>query len=333
MIFSNTDLIDQATLVQATRQMASDLIPAGGKPAALSALLSQAQIGAALKLALADLDASDPLCVLRAIDLSAFVGQTEPVMKVSTRHIGNQVVAAYVGELAESNQVPFDIAGAYQVRLHTTLCQPALSSSPTLWVLIRWPRSPQPIPLSERPAALPSFADARCVVSDVTSDPHNLLNTDGVSLVMGDRCLACLGTGSSAARNGLYTVTGAGLQRASDASNASDFSIGKLVQVAEGEVHADTVWQVTRGPIQVGDSPIVFTRLDYPTNLDAAQATAHVIPRAAAYLVAQYSVQVSDKNQAQRCADWAAGILARSLPTQAEAISRRAQTATEYATS
>jgi hypothetical protein len=331
MIFSNTDLIDQASLVRATRQMVSDLMPSAGKPNALSATLDHAQVLAALKLALADLDASDPLDVIRTIDVQAHLGQVEPLIKVSTQHYGALVTAAYAGEFAEANQVPFDIAGAYQVRLHTTLRQPALYASPTLWVIIRWPRSPEPIPLSERSIALPHFADVRCVLTDLTSDPARLSNTDGVALAVGERCLVCLGAGGDAPANGIYLLSKTGLQRAPDAASVSDFSLGKVVRVMEGDSYADTVWQITREPNEVGANPIEFKCLTYPTNVDAAQAAAHVIPRAAAYLAAQLSVQTSDKSQAQKCADWATAILARPLPTHAEAVSRRAQTATEYA--
>jgi hypothetical protein len=333
MIFSNTDLIDQPSLVRATRQMVSDLMPSAGRPNALSTALDHAQVLAALKLALADLDASDPLDVIRTIDVQAHLGQVEPLVKVSTRHYGALVQAVYAGEFAEANQVPFDIAGAYQVRLHTTLRQPALYANPMLWVIIRWPRSPGPIPLSERPTALPHFADVRCVLSSATSDPARLSNTDGVALTVGERCLACLGAGDDAPANGIYRMTETGLQRAPDAIGVSDFSPDKVVCVMEGDTYADTVWQVTREPLAVGTSPIEFKCLTYPTNVDAAQAAAHVIPRAAAYLAAQFSVQTSDKNQAQKCADWATAILARPLPTHAEAVSHRAQTATEYAAS
>lgn len=331
MIFSHTDLIDQPSLVRATRQMVSDLMPSAGKPNAFSTTLGHAQVLAALKLALADLDASDPLDVIRTIDIQTHLGQVEPLVKVSTRHYGARVRAVYVGEFAEANQVPFDIADAYQVRLHTTLLQTALYTSPMLWVILRWPRSPEPIPISEQPSALPSFAGARCVLSSATSDPARPSNTDGVALVIGERCLACLGTGNEALANGIYQMTETGLQRASDAIGVSDFSIDKVVGVAEGDTYADTVWQITREPLEVETSPIEFKCLTYPTNIDAAQAAAHVIPRAAAYLAAQFSVQTNDKSQAQKCADWAASILARPLPTHAEAISHRAQTATEYA--
>ncbi len=333
MIFSNTDLVDQPSLVRATRQMVGDLLPSAGKPNALSTALDHAQVLAALKLALADLDASDPLDVIRTIDVQAHLGQVEPLVKVSTHHYGALVQAVYAGEFAEANQVPFDIAGAYQVRLHTTLRQPALYANPMLWVIIRWPRSPGPIPLSERPTALPHFADVRCVLSSTTSDPARLSNTDGVALAVGERCLACLGAGDDAPANGIYRMTETGLQRAPDATGVSDFSPDKVVRVMEGDTYADTVWQVTHEPLAVGTSPIEFKCLTYPTNVDAAQAAAHVIPRAAAYLAAQFSVQVSDKNQAQKCADWATAILARPLPTHAEAVSHRAQTATEYAAS
>ena len=327
MFFSSTNLIDQATLIRSTRQMVCDVIPSAAGPSALGPTLDREQVLAALRLALADLDASDPLEVMRAIDVSAYLNQSMPLIQVSTRHLGAQITTLYVGDPIEANQVPFDIADAYQVRPHATI------RSPLLWAVIRWPRRPEPIPLSDRPTQLPAFADVRCVISAVSGDPFHLFDTDGVALVAGDRCLACLGTGSDALANGIYQVSEVNFVRSPDAATVSDFAEGKVVRVREGDAYGETVWQVTGEPIGIGTSPIEFTMLTYPTNVDAAQATAHVIPRATAYLVAQAGTQIADKNTAQKCAEWSAAILARPLPAHADAVSRRVQTASEYATS
>lgn len=325
MFFSSTNLIDQATLIRSARQMARAVIPSTVGLGALGQTLDREQALAAVRLALADLDVSDPLEVMRAIDASACLGQSMPLMQVSTRHYGAQITALYIGDPVEANQVPFDIADAYQVRPR------AIINLPLLWVVIRWPRRPEPVPLSDPPSTLPAFANVRCVISATDGDPFHLLDTDGVALVAGDRCLACRGTGGDALTNGIYQVTEIDFARATDAQTVNDFAEGKVVYVKEGAAYGDTVWQVTSEPISIGTSPIEFTRLTYPTNVDAAQATAHIIPRAAAYLVAQASAQIEDKNAAQKCAEWSAAILARPLPTHADAISRRVQTASEYA--
>jgi hypothetical protein len=330
MIFSHTGLISQAALIQATRQMIGDLLPAS---ASSGALLDHTQVLAALKLALADLDASDPLDVIRAINVQAYLGQTEALIKVSTQHYGAQVLAVYAGQLAEANQLPFDVEADYQVRLHAALHSPDLDANPTFWAIIRWPRSPEPIPISEPPAGPPQFAGVRCVLNGATSDPARPANCDGVALGLGERCLVCQSAEDAMPANGIYQLTQTGLQRAPDASSVSDFSLDKLVCVMQGDTYGDTVWQVSQVPAHVGTSPLRFQLLAYPTNVDVAQAQAHVIPRATAYLAAQMSVRVSDKNLAQQCTEWAATLLARPLPRHAEAISRRAQTATEYAAS
>ncbi len=187
--------------------------------------------------------------------------------------------------------------------------------------------------MSDRPTTLPAFADVRCVFSTYSLDPDHLFDTDGVSLAVGDRCLACLATGTDALANGIYVITETSYARADDADEAGDYPEGKVVRVTEGDAYGDTVWQVTTEPIGIGTSPIEFTMLTHPTNVDAAQARAHLIPRAAAYLVAQVAAQLADKNQAQKCSEWSAGVLARPLPTHADAITRRVQTGSTYATS
>ncbi len=322
MIFTNTNLIDQTTLISATRQMASALVA----PAETSRM-DRDRVLAALALAAADLDRSDPLDVIRTVDVTDYLGCDEPLVMVSTRHYGSLVTAIYLGELNEANQVPFDVVDAFQVRLHARVDQTALQ------VVIRWPRRVESISMSDRPVALPSFTDVRCVLTTASADPDHLFDSDGVAVITGDRCLVCLGTGLDAPANGIYVATDVNYVRASDADEVSDFPAGKVVRVSRGDTYGDTVWQVISEPVVLGSSPLEFSMLTYPTNVDAQQAHACLIPRAAAYLITPIAAQLSDKNQAQKCSDWAAGILARPLPAHADALSRRAQTGSTYAQS
>jgi hypothetical protein len=326
MIFTNTNLIDQATLTRATRQMVSDVLPAADA-SSLGRALDREQILSTLALALADLDASDPLDAIRTVDVAAYLGREDPLVKVSTRHYGTLVTAVYLGELNEANQVPFDAADDCQVRLHAQVDQPVLHA------VIRWPRQAAPIPLSDRPTTLPSFVEVRCVLAAGGTDPRRIFDTDGVTLAIGERCLACLGKDSAAPGNGIYVATAQNFVRAPDACVVGDFPVGKVVRVTDGGSYGDTVWQVVTAPIGVGTSPIDFQLLTYPTNVDANQAHAHVIPRAAAYLALQVAAALGDKALAQKLNEWSTAILSRPLPAHADAISRRVQTGSTYASS
>ncbi len=146
MIFS-TNLISQADLIRGTRTLLQSVIP--------TANVDRATILANINLALADLDYSDPLIVQRTIDVRMLSGQGSPTVKVTTQHYGSQVIACYLGDTTEANQVAFTMLDACRAQVHAVIDQDQLHA------LIRWPRQPEPIPYSDLPLGYPSFADVR----------------------------------------------------------------------------------------------------------------------------------------------------------------------------
>jgi hypothetical protein len=318
MIFNSSNLIDTATLARSVRTLLQQMVPSANPP--------HDQIVAALNLACADLDAADPLTVVRTIDTTAYKGQTDPVINVTTRHYGPGAYSLYDGDTLESNQVGFSLVDSMRAQLHATL------SNVTLSVLIRWPRQPRTIPYSDRPAGYAFFTDCKCVLSNSTVDPYRLFDTDGVSLAVGNRALACLGKDSAAIGNGIYTVNVANLTRSTDCDAVSEVPVGKCCKVTAGDLYQDTVWQIVDPVcIGIGTSPINFSQLTYPTNIDAGQAAAHITPRAAAYVALQLAVSL-DKTKAATVTAWATALLARPIVTPRDAISHRLQTGTLYAT-
>jgi hypothetical protein len=317
MIFTNANLIDQATLIRAVRVMLQQIVPSANPP--------HDQVLSCLNLACADLDAGDPLKVLHILDVSAYRGQTDPIVPVTTRHYGAGVIAVYVGDTNEANQVTFSQVDALNAQIHARLDHDSMA------VLIRWPRQPHTLPYSDRPLAFPSFPDCKSIIAASTGNPGNAFDTDGVKLSTGDRVLACLGKDSAAIGNGVYVASVSNFTRATDCDAMSEVTVGKCVRVLQADTYQDTVWQIVDPVcVGIGTSPIFFQQLTYPTNIDADQAGAHVIPRAAAYLALQLSATL-DKATATQLNAWATAMLARPIVAPRDAISHRLQTGTAYA--
>lgn len=317
MIFNTTNLIDPLVLSRATRSMLQSVVPAAN--------LDHTAIMAGVSLALADLDVSDPLIVQREIDISALRGQDSATVAVTTRHYGSQVLACYLGDQTEANQIAFDMTDEIHAQLHAPIDEDELH------VLINWPRRAAAIPYNDLPAGVESFTPARCVLNGSSGDPFNLLNTDGVDYAAGDRMLACLGTSSTASGNGIYTYTAGTVQRTSDALTPSDFPVGKMIKVLEGILYGDSVWEVIAPqPVIIGTSPINFQQAKHPSNIDTDQANTVIIPRAAAYAAIAITSTL-DKATAAQVTAWASVVLGRPIPAIKDATSHRLITATRYA--
>ena len=93
---------------------------------------------------------------------------------------------------------------------------------------------------------------------------------DGIALAAGDRILVKDQT--TASQNGLYVVATLGTgsngtwTRATDSDVSSEIVAGMLVVVAEGDVAADTIWELTtNAPIVLGTTGLVFARKDGQT--------------------------------------------------------------------
>jgi len=91
---------------------------------------------------------------------------------------------------------------------------------------------------------------------------------DGVGLLANERCL--VKDQSTASQNGIYVVSAGAWSRATDADVTADFADGQTVQVAEGTLHADSLWVLTTdSAITVGTTSLAYKRLSR-----ANQATA-----------------------------------------------------------
>ena len=322
MIFTDTNLIDQATAIRLTRQMVSQALPAA------TPSIDREQALQALTLAVADLDVADPLYVLRTVDTAALIGQRDPQVRLSTRHFGMRIVAIYhPAQVNDANSVPFDLDDHYQARIRTQI------NSATMLVVIRWPRRAYPIPVSDAPAEWNPFQAARCmmttpaVLGAPTRDPADY---DGERILVGDRFLVV--NHSDATLNGVYALNSQNRAvRPLDAWTTGQYLVGRTVAVAEGDRYGASVWYVAHDVTNVGTDAITLTQMTYDTNVDADQATAHVIPRAAAYLTQQYAALLDDAPRRDALSAWAAGMLARPLPITAQALSLRVETATHYA--
>ena len=87
-------------------------------------------------------------------------------------------------------------------------------------------------------------------------------------------------------------------------------------------------YQITNNPkeadtIVVNTTALTFTTLTtYPSNIDANDYSAYIMPRAAAYIVGQIALNTVDKNIAASLTLWATQILARPLPVRGLATLR-----------
>lgn len=84
-----------------------------------------------------------------------------------------------------------------------------------------------------------------------------LLTVDDVVLVAGDRVLVKDQVGAKT--NGIYVVAAGAWERATDADASIEVTPGLLVDVEQGVVNADSIWQlVTDAPITLGTTALVF---------------------------------------------------------------------------
>jgi hypothetical protein len=315
MIFSALNLIDTLSLSQAVRVMVQSVVA--------SASPDHNAIETAINLALADLDIADPLIMQRAIDLTAVAGQDSPTVRVTSHYLGTQVIACYLGDQTEANQISFDMFDENNAQLHAYIDQNMLRT------LIRWPRRLGKIPYSDLPAGVPFFSPVRCTIANVPT-PTSLLDTDGIAIVTGDRVLSLAG---SAQFSGILEVTSTGFSRASDANDLAEIVLGKVVLVTEGIKYADSVWKVIDPlPLNMVDGTVVLEQLFYPSNIDKDQALSVIVPRAAAY-AALAVCSILDKATAALVTTWSTAVLARPIPASRDAFSHHLISATSYANS
>ncbi|HEY3341544.1 MAG TPA: hypothetical protein VGK81_05980 [Anaerolineae bacterium] len=310
MIFSPLNLINQLTLSQSVRIMVQSVVA--------SATPDHNAIETAINLALADLDIADPLILQRSVDLTAVAGQDSPIVRITSHYLGTQVIACYLGDQTEANQISFDLVDERNAQLHAYIDQPVLRT------LIRWPRRSGTIPLSDLPPGVPSFSSVRCVIA---ASPMTLFNTDGVPVKVGDRVLAAFNLPGAA--SGIQLATSTGYVRATDNDELSELAVGKVVCVTEGVKFADTVWQIADPLPLLATGTIIFKQMFYDSNIDSDQAHAIIVPRAAAYAALAVTASL-DKATAAQVTAWSNAILARPIPSSRDAFSHHLISATRY---
>ena len=103
------------------------------------------------------------------------------------------------------------------------------------------------------------------VGATLTADANGALSIDGVAVVSGDRLL--IKDQSTAAQNGIYTVTNAGadgsaafvLTRATDADTTTELTAGAFTFVEEGTTNADNGFvMTTNGAITMGTTAVAW---------------------------------------------------------------------------
>jgi hypothetical protein len=103
------------------------------------------------------------------------------------------------------------------------------------------------------------------VGATLTADANGALSIDGVAVVSGDRLL--IKDQSTAAQNGIYTVTNAGadgsaafvLTRATDADTTTELTAGAFTFVEEGTTNADNGFvMTTNGAITMGSTAVAW---------------------------------------------------------------------------
>ena len=344
-------LILQADLIRAVRQMASQVVAI--PLVSTTPALDREQVLQAISLACADLDDADPLIVEHIIDTSAYVGRAEPVIPNAIPATRPNVFALYMpAVIDQDNLIEWDWSGPTGIIPHTAItanspCGTLASRSDAcrMLALIRWPYSASA--LAEVNPGVPPTGN-RTPVAAYAADPNtplvyafDLPVVDGRVINIGERVL--IGNGEDSNLTGIYTLVHSNeneytFRRPADCDNELEIA-GSIVAVQSGSAHAGTVWQI----VAAGDppgyyhiTPITGTReayIVYRANITRDQATATLIPRAAAYLVHQVALAAPstvDKTAGQHLIDWATAILARPIPAASQAISYRIRSATQY---
>ena len=114
------------------------------------------------------------------------------------------------------------------------------------------------------PAAIPAstqWAPVRAALTSGVTNPATIANgsvLDGVTLVTGDR-FVCVGARTDA---GVYVVGAGSSSRATDADEASEFFVGRTVQVTEGSDYNVGTWVLlTAGAITLGVTTLTLSYL------------------------------------------------------------------------
>ncbi|WPN45090.1 phage tail protein [Pseudomonas sp. P8_241] len=110
--------------------------------------------------------------------------------------------------------------------------------------------------ISEALAKLDHKQSAR-VAATAAIALSNVQTIDDVAVVVGDRVLVT--AQEEAQDNGVYVVSAEGWERAADADNSLEVTPGLFIQVEQGTVNGDSLWQlVTDAPVTLGTTGLQF---------------------------------------------------------------------------
>jgi hypothetical protein len=245
---------------------------------------------------------------------------------VGNGFIGSVLEALYMpAALLPENQIPFALTA-----VGTIIPQAIITAD--LLALIRFPRKPSAAVISTLNGQL--FSVNNIGLSNVAlSGSGTGPGLDGVApdnygynLLVGQTNLP---------ENGVYAFSTNGATYAFTRPNTPDWNWahqGSTFLILAGNTCAGRYVQLnTPDPITVGTTATTYqTLVSYLSNIDIAECNAYVVPRAAAYLIEEVALTVTDKNVATALTVWAAQLLARPLPTLGGAHSLRLQTVTRY---
>ena len=314
MLFSTVNLVTSATAIRDLRAL---ITSTAGK--AHSSYTDHDHLTQAIALACLDLDQVDPLMLPLTISTALYRGQDAPAIpNVGNHFVGTQLIALYMpAQISSENLIPFAATAI------GTIVPDAIITADLL-ALIQYPRSLDDAIVSNLNGDL--FTVTLVSASNIAlygdgSGPA----LDGVQPVTQSYVLLIGQTNT--AQNGLYYFETDSLTYAFTRPSVSVMNWarqGSTFLVTSGTAYTGKYLQLsTPDTILVNTTPLAFTTLTaYPSNVDAADFNAYILPRAAAYIVGQIALNTVDKNIAASLTLWATQILARPLPVRGLATLR-----------
>lgn len=314
MLFSAVNLITSATAIRDLRALVTST---AGK--AHSSYTDHDHLTQAIALACLDLDQVDPLMLPLTISTALYRGQDSPAIpNVGNHFIGTQLIALYMpDQITSGNLIPFAMTA-----IGTII--PDVVVTADMLALIQYPRS-----LDD---AIVSNLNGDLFTVTLVSASNIALYGDGSGpaldgvLPVTQSYVLLIGQ-TNTAQNGLYYFETDSVTYAFTRPSVSVMNWarqGSTFLVTSGTAYTGKYLQLsTPDTILVNTTPLAFTTLTaYPSNVDAADFNAYILPRAAAYIVGQIALNTVDKNIAASLTLWATQILARPLPVRGLATLR-----------
>ena len=314
MLFSTVNLVTSAAAIRDLRAL---ITSTAGK--LHSSYTDHDHLTQAIALACLDLDQVDPLMLPLTISTTLYRGQDAPAIpNVGNHFVGTQLIALYMpDQITSGNLIPFAMTA-----IGTII--PDVVVTADMLALIQYPRSLSPAIISSLNGDLfsvPYIGLSNIALTGSGSGPSLddiVPDTGSYVLLIGQ---------TNPAQNGLYMFSTDSYTYAFTRPSTALINWprqGSTFLIANGTVYAGKYVQLsTPDTIVVGTTALTFTTLTtYPSNIDANDYAAYILPRAAAYIVGQIALNTVDKNIAASLTLWATQILARPLPVRGLATLR-----------